>query len=188
MSSSASTLTDRQARTVTRLVDAATGELRAGGLEGLTVRNVARRAGVAAATAYNYFGSKEHLVTETFWRHLRDAGGTTVDGRRSASDRVRHALSPIAELASTEPELMAACTVAMMADDPDVKRLRDRVGGEFHRWFVAALGEGADPSVLTALELALAGALVRAGMGHLAYADIPARIAEVACLLVEGKR
>ena len=45
-------------------------ELRAR-LRRLTVRNVARRAGVAPATAYTYFASKDHLVAEVFWRRLR---------------------------------------------------------------------------------------------------------------------
>src|SRR6186997_2970091 len=40
---------------VERLVDAAVEELRDSGYDGLTVRNVARRAGLAPATAYNYF-------------------------------------------------------------------------------------------------------------------------------------
>src|SRR5690606_23747154 len=48
-------LSDRQARTVAGLLDATVDELREVGFDGLTVRNVARRAGVAPATAYNYF-------------------------------------------------------------------------------------------------------------------------------------
>jgi cytochrome P450 len=45
-------LTDRQADTVRRLTDAAVEEARETGFDGLTVRGVARRAGVAPATAY----------------------------------------------------------------------------------------------------------------------------------------
>src|SRR5919198_6181137 len=61
-------LTERQAETVRRLTEAAVVEVRETGYEGLTVRNVARRAGVAPATAYTYFASKNHLITEIFWR------------------------------------------------------------------------------------------------------------------------
>ena len=64
-------LSDRQARTVAGLLDATVDELREVGYDGLTVRNVARRAGVAPATAYNYFASREHLVTEVFWPRCR---------------------------------------------------------------------------------------------------------------------
>src|SRR5690606_25562569 len=63
-------LSPRQAATVQKLVVAAVEELREVGYDALTVRNVARRAGVAPATAYNYFTSREHLVTEVFWRRL----------------------------------------------------------------------------------------------------------------------
>src|SRR4051812_12952951 len=63
-------LTGRQADTVRRLTDAAVEEVRETGFDGLTVRNVARRAGVAPATAYTYFASKNHLITEVFWRRL----------------------------------------------------------------------------------------------------------------------
>ena len=64
-------LTARQAAVVDRLTAAAVHEIRAKGYEGFTVRNVAARARVAPATAYTYFASKDHLITEVFWRRLR---------------------------------------------------------------------------------------------------------------------
>jgi AcrR family transcriptional regulator len=180
-------LSARQARTVQGLADAALEELREVGYEQLTVRNVARRSGVAAATAYTYFASKEHLVTEVFWRMLNALPEPRIDRRRCPADRVTDALADIMRLAADEPALMSACTIAMMADDPDVRHLRDRIGLQLHHRFAAALGDGAEGAVLRALDLAMAGALVRAGTGHLAYADVPARIAEVATLLLEKR-
>jgi AcrR family transcriptional regulator len=182
------TLSDRQAKTVQRLTDAATKELRVKGYEALTVRSVARRAGVATATAYTYFGSKEHLVTEAFWRRLMALEGPPADRKRSVAASVTGALADFAELAAAEPALVAACTVAMVADDPDVKQLRDRVGAEIHRRFVAALGADADQRVLDVLDLAMTGALLRAGTGHMSYAEIPVRMADLAALLVSKQR
>lgn len=176
-------LSDRQARTVRRLTDAATDELRAKGYEGLTVRGVARRAGVAAATAYTYFASKEHLVAEAYWRALCALPGPQLARRRSVRARVAAALADLATLAEHQPELAAACTIAMVTDDPDVKHVRDRVGAEIHRRLVTALGTDADPDVLLALDLAATGAMIRAGTGHLSYADVPSRVARVAELL-----
>jgi AcrR family transcriptional regulator len=181
-------LSVRQAATVQRLTDATVKEVRAKGLDGLTVRGVARRAGVAAATAYTYFGSKEHLVCEAFWRKVQELPGpspelTSASARRSAAAKVTNALADLAQLASDEPALVAAVTVAMVADDPDVKRLRDRVGGEIHRRFVAALGPQADPDVLDALDLAMSGAMIRAGTGHMSHSEIPGRMAKLAGLL-----
>lgn len=180
MSSSVQVLTARATRTVEGLCDAAVEELRVSGYEGLTVRNVAKRAGVAPATAYTYFASKEHLVTDAFWRRLSALPGPSIDARRSVRARVRRALDDFATLAKAEPELLAATTIAMIADDPDVKHLRDRVGADIHRRLVAALGRDATPRILTALDLAMSGAMIRAGTGHLSYQDIPEQIAEIA--------
>ena len=55
-----------------RLTEAGVEEVRQAGSENLSIRDIARRAGVAAATAYTYFGSKDHLLTEIFWRRLSD--------------------------------------------------------------------------------------------------------------------
>ena len=63
-------LSSRQANRLERLTEAAVSELREHGYEGLTVRAVAARCGVAPATAYTYFASKNHLVAEVFWRRL----------------------------------------------------------------------------------------------------------------------
>jgi AcrR family transcriptional regulator len=163
-------------------------ELRAGGYDGLTVRAVARRAGVATATAYTYFTSKEHLVTEVFWRRLEALPEVAPDRRRVPARRVADALGDMALLVADEPELAAACSVAMLANDPDVKLLRGRIGGAMHRRLVTALGPDADPAALRVLELAISGALIQAGGGHLAYTDLPALLAEVADVVVGGRR
>jgi AcrR family transcriptional regulator len=177
-------LSARQAATVQRLTDAAVSELRAGGFDGLTIRNVARAAGVAPATAYTYFASREHLVTEVFWRRLRAMPDTPPDRRRSAASRVSATMSDLALLVADEPELAAACTVAMLANDPDVRLLRDRIGAEWRRRLAAALGDGADPAVLATLEFVVSGAMLQAGMGHLTYRELPDHLTRAVGLLV----
>ncbi|MFI0450483.1 TetR/AcrR family transcriptional regulator [Actinomadura sp. 6N118] len=179
-------LTDRQADTVRRLTDAAVEEVRETGYEGLTVRNVAKRAGVAPATAYTYFASKNHLITEVFWRRLSAlepvSPGGAVEG--SAKERVGAVLREIALLVSDEPELAAACTTSMLGTDPDVKELRFKIGMAIRERLQAALGEDADDKVVGALELAYAGALVHAGMGYTSYARMADRLAEMAELIL----
>jgi AcrR family transcriptional regulator len=181
-------LTARQARTVQKLTEATVEELRSVGYEGLTVRNVARRAGVAPATAYTYFASREHLVTEVFWRRLAELPETTHDGRRSPVERASATLGDVALLVADEPRLAAACTVAMLASDPDVKHLRDRIGLEVHRRIRDALGDGAADVEVTTIELAVFGALVQAGTGHLRYEDLPTLLAEVVAQVVGAHR
>lgn len=175
-------LTDRQADTVRRLTDAAVEEVRETGYEGLTVRNVAKRAGVAPATAYTYFASKNHLITEVFWRRLSALEPVVVEG--SVQERVGAVLREIALLVSDEPELAAACTTSMLGTDPDVKELRFKIGMAIRERLQAALGEDADDKVVGALELAYAGALVHAGMGYTSYARMADRLAEMAELIL----
>ncbi len=177
-------LSERQARTVHLLTEAAVAELIDRGFAGLTVRGVARRAGVAPATAYTYFGSKEHLVAEVFWRRLdaqppRDHSGDPLD--RAAAVVLDFAL-----VVAEETELAAACTVALLADDAEVRDLRARIGLEMHRRLTAALGDGTDPVVLQALELATTGALLQVGTGHLAYDALPGLLTAVTALVLGG--
>jgi AcrR family transcriptional regulator len=181
-------LSDRQAATVQRLTVAAVAELRDVGFDGLTVRNVARRAGVAPATAYTYFTSREHLVTEVFWRRLEAMPDTTVDARRTPSARVDATMADLALLVADEPDLAAACTVAMLSNDPDVRTLRDRIGAEMRRRLSAAMGERPDPAVLGTLELLISGALVHAGSGHVDYRDLPGRLEEAVGLVMGARR
>lgn len=180
-------LTPRQTDTVNKLVEAAVEEVRSVGFGGLTVRNVAARAGVAPATAYTYFGSKEHLVGEVFWRRLKALPHARVDGRRSDSGRVAAMLREVAMLVADEPELSAACTIALLVDEPAVKRLRDRIGGNIHQRLVEALGED-DPVIIGALELAYSGAMLQTGTGHLSYDDLGDRLAGAAELILGGRR
>jgi AcrR family transcriptional regulator len=179
------TLTARQAAQVERLVRAAVVEIRKAGYAGLTVRNVAARAGVVPATAYTYFVSKDHLIAETFWRALEALPAPTVGKRRGAAARIGAALGDVTDLLSAEPELAAATTTALLASDPEVKHLRDQVGAFMRRRIREAIGN--DTAVVRALELALSGAMIQAGMGHLDYDELPSRLAEVTGLLVRGR-
>lgn len=173
MESTRRRLTKRQAHTVRRLTDAVVDEVAAVGYEGLTVRNVARRAGVAPATAYTYFVSKNHMLTEVFWRRLRALPAVRPGGEPRAAC-VAHVLRDIALLVADEPKLAAACTAAMLGNDPDVRHLRVRIAIEIHERLSAAVGE--NPAVLDAVEMAFTGALVQAGMGFTTYDMVADRL------------
>lgn len=173
-------LSGRQARTVEGLVEAAVVELATVGYAALTVRGVAQRAGVAPATAYTYFASKEHLVAEVYWRRFAGQTPPPVDRRRSLANRATEVLSGFALVVADETDLAAACTVAMMADDPEVADLRVRIGTELHRRLVDALEPEVSAAQLMTLELAVSGLLVQVGTGHMDYAAVPDHLAEVA--------
>lgn len=173
------TLSARQAATVEGLTEAAVAELRAVGYGGLTVRNVAKRAGVAPATAYTYFASKEHLVAEVFWRRFQAQPEPPTDGASPAA-LAAAALASFALVVADEADLSAACTVAVLADDDDVKLLRERIGAEQYRRLLKALGPSADPAVIATLQFAVSGALLQVGTGHLSYAALPGVIDSIA--------
>ena len=63
--------------------------------------------------------------------------------------------------------------------DPAVRAVRDRIGAEIHRRITSAIGPDADPSTVSALEMAFFGALVQAGSGEFTYHQIADRLAYV---------
>ncbi len=170
-------LTARQADTVRRLTEAGAQEIRQAGYQNLSIRDVARRAGVAAATAYTYFASKDHLLSEIFWRRLNAL--PPIDASEpSPRARVITVLRELALVVSTEPELAAGCTAALFGSEPDVRQLRLRIGTEIHRRIEAAAGPGSRAAGV--LELAYFGAMVQAGLGYTTYGHMADRLAEAA--------
>lgn len=187
-------LSPHQAETVTGLTEAARAVLRDKGYSGLTVRLVAAEAGVAPATAYTYFSSKNHLIAEVFWRRLAELPNQTHPAR-TQRERVSAVMRDVALLVSDEPVLATAVTAALLGDDPEVAHLRIRIGLNIRGRLAHALtpdgvdtddsARRADPDVLEALEVIWAGALLRAGMGHQTYAEIADRLETFARLILE---
>jgi AcrR family transcriptional regulator len=174
-------LTPRQADTVHRLTEAGAEEIRESGYESLSIRDVARRAGVAPATAYTYFASKNHLLTEIFWRRL-NALPAVEPGQGPAKAKVIAVLRELALLVSAEPELAAGCTAAMFGSEPDVRQLRLYIGVRIHQRIEAAAGSGTPAARL--LELAYFGAMVEAGLGYTTYEHMADRLAEAVGLIM----
>jgi AcrR family transcriptional regulator len=181
-------LTTKQAEVVQRLVDAAADEARERGYEGMTVRSASRRAGVAPATAYTYFASKDHLLAEVLWRRFRALPAVVSPPGSSGLERVTDALGHLGLFMADDPLLAAACTTALLGTGPDVRALRVRFGTELHDRMAAALGPDADPTIVLGLDLAYSGAMLWAGMGHLPYAAVPDALADVARALLDGVR
>jgi AcrR family transcriptional regulator len=184
-------LNARQAETVERLLAAGLIEVREVGHEALTIRTVAQRAGVSPATAYTYLASKNHLFAELFWRHLAAGDAAGAVGPGGAVKRVQNAVHGMVARIVAEPELAAAVTPALLGADPDVARLRLRIGGEFFARFEAALrepgsDEPADPAVLEVLVLTFSGALLQAGMGLLTYDAMADRLESAVAVILRG--
>ena len=179
-------LSSRQLDTVERLLDAAVEEVTETGYEAFTVRGAARRAGVAPATAYTYFSSKEHLIAEVFALRLRTMPPTRLDRRRAPAERVAAVVRDVVGVVADSPQLWEATTAALTASQPDVLHVRERVGADMIGRLVAALGEETDPSVLTSLTMMWAGAMLLVGTGHLPFEQLADRVADATRLIVLG--
>ncbi|CAM3066086.1 TetR/AcrR family transcriptional regulator [Skermania piniformis] len=163
-------LTEKQADTVDRLTAAAVAVVSREGYSGTTIRLVAAAAGVGTATAYTYFSSKEHLISEVYWRRLVASPTPDLTDADRAT-RVVAVLRQISMLVAHDPALAQAVSSSLLGDDPDVKHLRVRIGREIRHRLADALG-APDPDSLAMLELIYAGAMLQGGMGLLSYAQV----------------
>jgi AcrR family transcriptional regulator len=179
-------LTERQAELVERLVSAAAQEVEDKEYGSITVRSIAKRAGVAPATAYTYFSSKDHLLAEVLWRRMQALPPPLVGVHRPVADRVADVVRDMGLGTVDSPAVIAACTTALLGSGHDVMRVREQIGAEIHRRLQAALGPDGDPAVLRVLEVTYTGAMLSAGMGHLDFAELPERLAEAARLMSGG--
>jgi hypothetical protein len=68
--------------------------------------------------------------------------------------------------------------------DLAVHAARDRIGAEIHRRITSAIGPGAHPGTVSALEMAFFGALVQAASGQFTYREIADRLADVVRLIL----
>jgi AcrR family transcriptional regulator len=181
-------LSPRQAEVVAQLVRATEQEVETVGYSGLTVRSVARRAGVAPATAYNYFSSKDHLLAEVLWRGMQSLPPVDARPVRPVPDRVADAVRAMVLLTTESAALVDASTQALLSNSADVRHLRDRIGSEIHHRLAAAVGPDVDPMVVRVLQASFSGALLAAGMGHMSSMDVPEFVASAAVLLLDGHR
>jgi AcrR family transcriptional regulator len=174
-------LSERQAEVMERLIAAAAEEAEERPYAETSVRTIAKRAGVAPATAYTYFSGKDHLLAEVLWWRMQ-ASPSLVDLNLPLPDRVADTVRTMGFGVMGSPAV-AVCTTALLGDGPDVKRVRSRLGAEITRRLEAALGGGEDPAVLNVLQVTYTGALLSAGMGHLAFDAVPTLMAEATALM-----
>lgn len=179
-------LSERQAEAVDHLVDAAAAEVAACGYDALSMRGIARRAGVAPATAYTYFSSKDHVLGELLLRRVLAVPETPTDRAAPLADRLGRVVEALGAITTGDPEVVAACTQALLSSHPDVKRRRDRIGAEVARRIAAAADRPIDDRVVQVLVTTYFGALLMAGMGHVPYPEVPALVADAARLMVDA--
>ena len=152
---------DAEAR---KALDATVELLRELPYDTVTMRMIAKRAGISHRALCGHFRSTDAIVAEIYLQRLR-AAPLTVDVDRDARSRIADQFYELVMLLADEPGLAAACSAALIGDDPGVRSIRHRINAEYHRRVCTALRSGAWPEVTETLHFGLIGALVQASCG-----------------------
>jgi AcrR family transcriptional regulator len=183
-------LTVRQQETLERFLAEGAALLEEAGHEQVTIRLVASRAGMSAATAYTYVSSKDHLFAELFWRRLVQAEDVPAPAGATPSERVQAQVRHLATVIAGAPGLAAAANLSLLGSDPEVDRLRRDIGALLASRFRAAIGDGGDldPDVLRTLAFAVTGGLLQAGMGLFTYERLADHLEAAVVVIMRGTR
>jgi AcrR family transcriptional regulator len=169
--------------TARRVRDATVKLLRDVPFSSLTTRSIAKRANVSHSEVLAHFRSKDAIVAEIYLDRLR-AAPLTVDADESARARIAAQFAHLVMLLADEPGLAAACSSALISDEPSVRASRRRIHGELQRRVRAALRSGAWPEVAETLEFGLIGALVHASCGADTFRQTAEDLARVVAVVV----
>jgi AcrR family transcriptional regulator len=129
--------------------------------DSVTMRMIGKRAGIAYRDLRAHFLSKDAIVAEIYLQRLR-AVPLTVDIDQDARSRIAGQFCELVMLLADEPGLAAACSSALIGEEPGVRSIRHRINAEYHRRVCATLRSGAWPEVTETLHFGLIGALVQA--------------------------
>ncbi|MGH3388298.1 MAG: TetR/AcrR family transcriptional regulator [Actinomadura sp.] len=133
---------DQKARRI-RLIEAARELADEGGYAAVTMHDVADRAGVARATVYRYFISKDHLLTEVAaaWARTVTADVAALMPGGPPVERLATLLERIVEVAAGELRLTSAIVQGVTSDDPGVEDSRTALFALVRERLSAAMGD-----------------------------------------------
>ncbi len=162
------------------------------GAEAVQMRDVAQRSGVALATVYRYFSSKDHLLAAALedWqkrltRRILAAGGPPDrDPLPGVLDYLRRALRAF----HRNPEMTALMLQLLRSTDPEAKATIDRMNRTNAEMFNRLLDGVASediPNVGFALNAALSGALTGLLTGRLSFDESLRHVEWVAGVLLD---
>jgi AcrR family transcriptional regulator len=113
----------KKASTRRTLVDAAARLFAERGVEGTTMDDIARAAGMSRTSVFNYFGYKEMILCEIGARYVQEVAGPVLQDLDRPPDEIwMDVADALADVAAREPTLIAA--VAREVTHPDTERRR----------------------------------------------------------------
>jgi AcrR family transcriptional regulator len=136
-----------------RIVRAAIALLEAREYDAVQMRDVAQEAGVALATIYRYFTSKEHLYAAALldWAADYPRPSRSASGAQSDEERLRALMRRAVRAFEKYPQMMRAVIVLESSNDPNARALFDQF---------AALDVGALMDALSSTDPVWAAAIV----------------------------
>ena len=177
-----------------RIVRAAIALLEQGGeYDAIQMRDVAQESGVALATVYRYFTSKEHLYAAALleWASNFPAGAQSRRAdSRSDEARLRALMRRAVRAFERYPQMMRAEIVLESSTDPNARALFDQF---------AALNVGALTSALSSTDPETAAGIVETAnsvlvtrlrswaLGRIAISDVDRSVQRTIDLIFEGR-
>jgi len=157
-----------------RIVEEVIGLIADVGADAVQMRDVAQRSGVALATVYRYFSSKENLLAAALedWQK-RLTRRVLVSGARADGDPLPGVLEYLRRAQRAfyrNPEMTALMLQMMASTDPEVKDTidqMDRNNVEMFDRLLEGVAPEAIPNISFGLNTALSGALVGLLAGRL---------------------
>jgi AcrR family transcriptional regulator len=173
------------AATRQRVIDGAIEVARREPLSEITMRDIARAAGVSTATAYTYFASKEHVYAEAYVagvRVLTESVRARPPSGATAPERVAALLRRAVRGAAATGDVVQATAISLASSDPSVASLRPMVDEAFEEWIDVALAGAhiADRrEVVKLLQLTMFASFVAVAHGRLTLPE-SARLLDLA--------
>lgn len=165
------------AATRRRVIESAVGLARSRPLAAVTMRDIAKAAGVSTATAYTYFSSKEHVFAEAYLdgvETLTESVRAHPPSGATAADRVAVVVRRAFRGAAATGDVVQATAIALASSDPAVAPLRPLAEDAFAEWFAIAL-QGAEiedrDEVVKLLQLTMFAAFVAVAHGRQTLAE-----------------
>jgi TetR/AcrR family transcriptional regulator, cholesterol catabolism regulator len=190
----AARLSSRQAARRQRLLDSALALLEERDYERISVREVAESAGVALATLYHYFPSKDHLFAEALVQWASTLGPDVT--RRplngdTAAERLEGALLRAARAFERRPQLARLLTRFETSDEPFAHEVLTRLDATTTDVYLDLLGDLPREEarrVVRVLDAVFDSSLRAWSSGRASTADLRRSIADAVGLLLGADR
>ena len=173
-------LSRQQSLLVERMLVAAEREAAQHQYKDISVRSIAKNAGIAPASAYNYFSDKDHILAAALWHQMFPFPAIDTDHPREKRvfEAVRGFLRD-----PTNLNAAAVYAVALASDSHEVRAIRERIHVEIRHRLGVAFGTSIPAPIIDTLHYLCIGLIFSAGLRDISYSDSRTLVFELAALI-----